>query len=254
MKACQSWLTFWALYTCILVLLHEFIMNHTKLTNKKRVAEGSFEFSFERPEGFMYRAGQYIDLTDSKGATRSFTLSSAPFEHDLRIATRVTDSDFKRSLEDASLGTMFTFDGPFGSMILHNNITKPAVMFAGGIGITPFRSMIAQALYERTAHEIYLFYSNRKPEDAVFLNELQQCKGERLRFIPTMTNMVLSNLPWYGERGYINEDMLKKTVSDLSVPIYYIAGPPRMVSGIYQMLVKLSIDTDIIRSEEFAGY
>lgn len=230
---------------------------NTSLVSKEQVAEGTMLFKFEKPAGFEYRAGQSIDLTlmdppetDAEGNMRAYTLASSPFEDHLVIATRLRDTAFKRVLKSLEPGAPLAFEGPFGSFTLRNTTAKPAVFLAGGIGITPFRSMIRQSLHEKTGHAMMLFYFNRTPIDAPFLEELSKLQNNVFKMIVTMTR----DETWEGERGYITQELLRKYVPDLAAPIYYIAGPPKMVAGMYQMLVAAGIDTDNVRTEEFSGY
>ena len=151
----------------------------TELLSKAEVAEGTMAFHFRKPDGFDFRAGQTIDLTlidppesDGEGNTRTFSLGSAPAEPELMVATRMRPSAFKRVLKAASPGLGVKFEGPTGSLTLHKNANKAAVLMAGGIGITPFRSIVLQAAHERLSHQIYLFFSNRRPEDCAFLSDL----------------------------------------------------------------------------------
>ena len=234
-----------------------------RLKKKEEVAEGTMAFHFEKPADFKYKPGQHVDIklispseTDSEGNSRIFSLVSAPYEEDIVVATRMRPTAFKRVFGAAPLGTEVEFEGPFGSMVLHNDSEKPAVFLAGGIGITPFMSMVRHATNEKLPHKIYLFYSNRRPEDTAFLSELQgtQKKNPNFILIATMTDMEKSAKPWDGERGYIDGAMLKKFISDLTKPIYYLAGPPLMVQAMREMIVKAGVDEDNIRSEEFAGY
>ena len=143
-----------------------------------------------------------------------------------------------------------------GSLTLHKNSAKPAVLIAGGIGITPFFSIVRQADHDRAAHKLYLFYSNRRPEDAPFLEKLQALEktNPNFRFIGTMTEMPPSKKSWDGETGHIDQGMLSRHLTDLHRPIYYIAGPPALVAGMSDMLVGAGVDEDDLRSEEFAGY
>src|SRR5207248_133394 len=99
---------------------------------------------------------------------------------------------------------------------------KPAVFLAGGIGITPFLSMTLQAHRERSERDIYLFYANRRPEDAAFLDVLQETAAvhKKLRLIPTMSEMEHSARPWDGERGTVSAEMLARHVRELKGPIY----------------------------------
>ncbi len=103
---------------------------------------------------------------------------------------------------------------------------------------------------------MYLFYSNRRPEDAPFLEALQKLEktDSNFRFVGTMTEMPRSKKKWDGETGWIDKEMLSRHLSNLQGPIYYIAGPPAMVTGMRKMLVRSSIDEDDIRTEKFAGY
>src|SRR5262249_38343128 len=101
-----------------------------------------------------------------------------------------------------------------------------------------------------------LFYSNRRPEDAAFLEELQKVEqgNPNYKFIGTMTGMQKSRVPWQGETGYVSRQLLAKWIGNLSGPIYYSAGPPAMVASMRQMLTADGISDDDIRTEEFSGY
>ncbi|OHE54189.1 MAG: oxidoreductase [Thaumarchaeota archaeon RBG_16_49_8] len=234
----------------------------TSLTGREEVCFATMSFNFEKPEGFQYKAGQHVDITlinppetDEEGNTRTYTLSSAPFEEKLTITTRMRDTAFKRSLKTVALGTEIELEDPSGSFRLHKDASKPAVFLAGGIGVTPFYSITKQATKDKQPHTIYLFYSDQKPEDAAFLKDLQNLEKENRNFklIATMTR-VKKGPSWQGETGHINIEMLKKHVPDLSTPIYYIAGPPGMVEAMQKMLLDGGIDEDNIRTEEFEGY
>ncbi len=234
-----------------------------KLKNRRQVAEGTMAFYFDKPAGFEFAGGQSIDLTlieppqtDPEGNTRAFSLASAPHEPDLVVATRMRDTAFKRVLKTMPLGAEVKIEGPFGSMTLHRKSTRPAVMLAGGIGITPFRSMLCQAVNSDAGPPLLLFYSNRRPEDAAFLAELQELALRYAKFtlISTMTKPTGSKIAWNGETGYINKDLLAKFVSDLTQPIYYAAGPPALVAAMKDMLRDAGVDDGDINSEDFSGY
>jgi ferredoxin-NADP reductase len=239
-------------------------MTHTTtLLRHEAVADGTMRFYFAKPAGFEYRAGQTIDLTlvnppetDAEGNTRTFSLVSAPQDETLSIATRMRESAFKRVLKALPEGTDVQVDGPMGSFFLQENTSRPAVFLAGGIGVTPFHSMIVDAAHLQSAHELYLFYSNRRPEDAAFLSELSAIAAHypRFHFVPTMTDMEKSSQSWEGERGYITAEMLQKYLPQGSMPIYYLAGPPTMVTAMRTLLNGMGVSNDDIRTEEFAGY
>ena len=234
-----------------------------RLLGRDEVAEGTMAFYFEKPSGFDFKPGQSADLTlfnppetDSEGNTRTFSIASAPFEGKLTFATRMRDTAFKRSLKRLPLGTGVKIDSAMGSFTLHKNSAKPAVFLAGGIGITPFFSIVRQADHERAPHKLYLFCSNHSPEDAPFSEALQKLgmTNSNFHLVGTVTKMSGAKNKWDGETGRIGKEMLSRYLSDLQGPIYYIAGPPAMVTGMRRMLVAASVDEDDIRTEEFGGY
>ncbi len=235
----------------------------TRLKNRFPVAERTMAFQFEKPPHFSFRPGQWIDITllhpseaDAKGNVRGFSIVSAPYEDMLMIATRMRDTAFKRELARMPLGTEVQIEGPGGSLALHNNSARAAVFLAGGIGITPIRSILLRAAKEKLPHRIFLFYSNHRPEDSPFLDELMALQRENLNFtlIATMTRMNESSRPWTGARGRIDQEMLSRYVSAEKSPIYYVVGPPGMVNATRDLLVQTGVDEDDIRTEDFSGY
>lgn len=235
----------------------------TRLLRAETVADGTMAFHLAKPHDFEFRPGQSIDLTlldppetDAEGNIRTFSLASAPFQDELMVATRIRDTAFKRVLSKAVPGLEMNIEGPSGSFVLHRKVEKRAVLLAGGIGITPFLSMVQDATHGRTEHQIWLFYSNRRPEDAPFLDLLTGAAKQNPRFhlISTMTEMSKSKQEWRGETGLINKDLLLKYLESLQGPIYYLAGPPAMVAAMRHILIEAEIDEDDIRTEEFSGY
>lgn len=236
-----------------------------RLKDRQEVADRTLAFRFEKPPGWTFKAGQYIEITlpnstasDAEGNDRVFSVASAPHEETVMVATRMRHTSLKLALRDLPLESMVRLDGPFGNMTLHNNASRPAVLLAGGIGVTPFRSMVFRAARERLPHRILLFYSNRHPEDAPFVEELQALErnNPNYRFIATMTKPGTSGRPWQGKTGYVDWAMISEGLKDaaLRAPIYYIAGPPGMVHAMQTMLHGAGVDEDDVRLEEFAGY
>jgi ferredoxin-NADP reductase len=237
--------------------------HEVRLQGREEIAEGTMAFHFEKPTDFSFKPGQALDIvlihppnSDAGGARHTFSLISAPFQGELAIATRMRDSAFKRALRALPIGSPAKVEGPFGSLTLHNNRARPAVFIAGGIGITPFMSILRQAARDQLPQQLILLYSNRRPEDAPFMAELQQLErqNKNFRLIATMTEMNKSSRPWEGETRLIDENLVKRVGSDLSAPIYYLAGPPSLVAALREILNRTGIDDDDIRSEEFHGY
>lgn len=235
----------------------------TKLKSKDEIAAGTMAFRFEKPEGFAFKAGQFGDFTlvdpsetDAEGNVRGFSLASAPYEGDLMFVTRMRDTAFKRVLRTMEVGAEIALDAPYGSFTLHNNAKKPAVFLTGGIGVTPVRSIVLQAAHDKLPQKIFLFDSNRRPEDSAFIDELTNAQrmNPNYTFVGTMTEMEKSGQKWDGETGYVTKAMLEKYVGDLTLPIYYVAGPASMVTAMRKTLNEAGVDDDNIRTEEFSGY
>lgn len=238
-------------------------IHETRLVRREAVAEGTMAFYFAKPPGFGHEAGQSLLLTlvsppetDGEGNSRTFTIASAPHERELMIATRMRDTAFKRVLKTAPLGTTVSIDGPNGEMVLHDDVTRAAVFLAGGIGITPFLSIARHAATERLRHSLYLFYANRRPEDAAFLAELQRLEqlNPNYRLIAIMAEPEKSAQVWSGETGFIRRALLERHLADVTSPVYYFAGPPPMTTAVRTMLEEIGIGEQAMRYEEFYGY
>lgn len=233
-----------------------------RLRSREEIAAGTMAFRFEKPPGFAFKAGQAVDVVlpgtgpDGQPLRHTFSPASAPFEDRLEIATRMRASDYKRALAALPLGAAVAIEGPSGSLTLHNDRSRAAVLIAGGIGITPFMSMLRQAARDREPRRIALLYSNRRPEDAAYLDELLHLarSDERLRLVATMTQVPQSARPWHGPARPIDAAMVAAAAEGLPAPIYYVAGSPAMVDAMRGLLNEAGIDDDDIRSEDFYGY
>jgi ferredoxin-NADP reductase len=242
----------------------------SRLAERHEAAENTMAFQFEKPAGWTFKPGQFVDITllnppetDAEGNTRAFSISSAPQEPTIMVTTRLRDTAFKRVLKNLPLQSEVKIEGPFGNLTLHNNATRPAVLLAGGIGITPFRSIVVHAAKAKLPHHIFLFYSNRRLEDAAFLEELQTLETQNVNYklIATVTEVEKSTRLWKGEVGMIDHKMLDRHLKPAASPqghsagpIYYIAGPPQMARDLQTMLANTGVDSDDVRIEEFSGY
>ncbi|MBS9534354.1 FAD-dependent oxidoreductase [Mycobacterium sp. M1] len=234
------------------------------LIRRELIAEDTMAFYFAKPEGYEFQPGQSFQLTlidpppaeDRGGATREFTIASAPHEPELMIAMRLRDSGFKDLLKDAPPLTSVTISEADGDLLLHRDVARPAVLLAGGIGITPFLSIARHAAHASLEHPIHLFYSNWRPEVAAFLPELQAiaAANPNFRLVTVMTEPEKSIQPWSGETGVIDPELLRRHLDDLAKPVYYLAGPPAMTLAMLDMLLDLGVEDGAIKSAEFLGY
>jgi ferredoxin-NADP reductase len=235
----------------------------TTLIGSATVAEGTMAFRLAKPAEFKFEAGQSVNVslidppeTDGKGNARTFSIVSAPHETELVVATRMRDTAFKRVLKGMPAGGRIQLRGPAGKFTLDGADARPAVFIAGGIGITPFVSMLRHAAHSRLARDLWLFYSNRRPEDAAFLDELSALtrRNPRYRFVGTMVEMAKSSRPWDGETGLLDRAMIERHLKNLSAFVYYAAGPPGLVEAMQKMLTDAGVREDAIRTDEFFGY
>ena len=230
-----------------------------KLKRRAVVASGTESFLFERPPRFDFTAGQFLEMTlavaPPEDDLRSFSISSAPCEPELMITTRLRDSAFKQALRELQPGAEVQIAGPYGSFVLKSDAPRPLVFVAGGIGITPIRSILTQAAFDADLRETFLFYSNRRAEEAAFVEELarMESRPSGLRLVSTLTGAEATNEGWAGEQGRVDLDMIARYV-DPAAATFYVSGPPAMVSGLRDVLAGSGIERGRIRIERFDGY
>ncbi len=240
-----------------------------KLLEKRDEAKGTKSFFWQPEKTVDYLPGQYFYYTlpsltfpDPRGATRHFTISSSPTEGNiLRLTTRIREeSGFKKSLDALPKEAEIEGEGPNGTYILNDNEEGIQVFLAGGIGITPFRSMIKYATDKGLKIPIYLVYSNSLPEEIVFKDELKELESKNLNLKTALTvsKPEESKEKWNGLTGRIDEKLLQKLIDDWKLRIedctWWVCGPPGMVDAMQTVLGNLKISAGKIRTEKFTGY
>jgi ferredoxin-NADP reductase len=232
----------------------------TRLLGSQEVARGTLAFRFERPDGFAFKAGQAINLalvdppeTDAKGNSRTFSVASAPGEESVQVATRMRDTAFKRVLGSLAAGAEVKLRGPMGNFTLPADRAKPAVLLAGGIGITPFMSMLREEERAGSKRPRVLLYANRSPADAPFLAELRGLarSGTGLRMVSVVTETAPAPGTW---GGIADPEFLARELRDAAGAAYYLAGPPGMVGALRKALGAAGVQPGDIRTDEFYGY
>ncbi len=235
----------------------------TRLAGKREVAEKTLAITLEPiGERLEFQAGQACDLIlpnpayqDDRGNRRTFTVASSPGDDRLLFAMRLTGSALKRSLSEAPPGTEIEIEGPFGVLTLHEDPARPAVFLAGGIGITPFRSIIKDVTEKKISRRMTLVYSSRSASGMAFLEELESWERENpnFRLIATLTQPEPGE-PWSHHRGRMDLEFLKKHLGRLEEAVYYIVGPVGFVSALQAALPQVGVDPKDIVAEEFWGY
>lgn len=234
----------------------------SELIKKEKVSADAYSFYFKRPKDYEFKPGQYlrieieIENPDVRGNSRLFTISASPTETDLMITTRIIQSSFKKTLKQMKNGTKVKIFGPYGAFTLNEEDLRPRVFLAGGIGITPFHSMIAYVVANNLSIPITLFTSFKIPEEIVYGDQMREiAKNYKwFKLIETVTRPEESKIPWKGLTGRISADLIKDSILDLPSSIFYISGPPKMVDALSETVKSLNIPQENIKIEKFTGY
>jgi glycine betaine catabolism B len=223
---------------------------------------------------FNYTAGQFafFDIggvyNDPKGPIRHFTISSSPTENFIMFSTRIRDSPYKQRLSTLEKGVKVKVRGPEGQFVLHQDYSKPTVFLSGGIGVTPFRSMVKYATDKQLPIKIIMFDSNRNRNNILFRKEFDDWANtnKKLRIIYTISeeedqeheqSSSAAKNDWNGEYGHIDKAMILKYLdtNELNNSVFYICGPPSMLKAMQSLLQEeLEIPKERIKVEEFTGY
>lgn len=213
-------------------------------------------FRFRRPEGLDYDPGQYMYVTimiDGEKQTKHFTISSSPTESDfIEFTKRITDHEFSKALNKLKVNDWAFIEAPEGEFTFKGEYPKVALI-TGGIGITPFRSMIKYCTDKSVQSQITLLYGNRNEETIAFREELAELAKQN----PNITIVHTLSQPsesWKGRRGYVDLQMIKEEIPDYSEQVFYVCGPPGLVTSILNVLKTLEIPEEKTKVERFPGY
>ncbi|OHA62954.1 MAG: hypothetical protein A2748_00545 [Candidatus Wildermuthbacteria bacterium RIFCSPHIGHO2_01_FULL_45_20] len=224
-----------------------------KLTfvEKQRETKDCFSFFFQTEQPISWKAGQYLHITlphqnpDARGIKRYVTIASAPYEGHIRITMRIDplhSSSFKKALMDLRKGESMESSDPRGNFTV-DDPSQPMIWIAGGIGITPYRSILADLDYRREPINVQLLYANRD-RDIVFKDTLENIARTHEHF----------RISYAVDPIRINADFIHKNVPDLALPIFYLSGPLSMVNMLEQELHVLGIPDTRIKTDHFPGY
>lgn len=221
-----------------------------RVITSRIIAQDAREVVFEVDDkNFKFVPGQYVHVyipelkfPDPRGNHRDFSIASLPGETKLKIAFRDSGSGFKRTLSLIDENLDIEITGPFGNFVLPKKLTRPIIFIAGGVGVTPFFSMISELIKKKTKHPLHLLYVNSNQKRAIYLKELKEMAAKN------------ANFTLQEKYSHLNEADLRDAANLFKNPVWYLAGPPHMVAKKERILLLQGISDKDIYKEEFSGY
>ena len=222
-----------------------------ELIKKIKETKDTFSFIFQPENEISWTAGQFILYriphrdADERGIKRYFTIATAPYEKNIMLTSRFdfkNGSSFKKALYELKPGSTVEASDLEGSFVVKDP-HKKYVFIAGGIGITPYRSILMDLIHRGLNPDVTILYGNKDP-DITFKGLLDKLKGSNLWI----------NIDYIIEPDLINEEVIRRNVKDVYNRIYYISGPFNMVSIMKRILLKMNIDEKDMVIDYFPGY
>ena len=233
----------------------------TEFVKKQKESKDAYTFYFQRPKEFEFTPGQYLKLfleipnPDNRGSSRYFTISSSPKKLEyLTITTRIIKSSFKLKLDSLNPGDRIIAFGPIGYFDFFPEKQKKVVFIAGGIGVTPFHSILKTFDLNKLRTNFILFNSFDFKENIIFYDEFKKIEKENPNSTIIYTLTKDKNNYSDFEKGRIDENLLRKNIDKMNECNYFITGPEVMVNSIYELLKKMKVPEEKIFKEDFPGY
>ena len=227
-----------------------------KVVESHRITPSIHKILLKKPDAFRFLPVQFTFLsmmTEEGMDTRPMSIATSPTRPNLEYAVRVSDSSYKSAFASLKPGDSVTVQGPYGDFILDEK--RPAVLVAGGIGITPLKGMAEYAADRKLQIPVRLLYSNRTTDEIAYRPELEELEKHNPKFtvFHTVTGENVSK-DWEGLRGRINREYLLKASEGLERPNYYLCGTPSMVKACFDLLQCMEVSEHNVSYEVFRGY
>ena len=226
-------------------------------------ANETCDYVFDVDQKIEYKPGQYLEWTlahqasDARGVRRYFTIASSPTEKDLRIGVKFypNPSTFKVILGDMQVGEKIVASQLAGDFTMPTDVTKKLVFIAGGIGVTPFRSMIKYMIDKREKRDVILMYSNREETDIAYRKIFDEAKNRLgIKTIYTLTDKEKVSANWQGGVGFFTEESIRKAVPDFAERTFYLSGPQSLVLAFEETLGNMGVSRTQIKTDYFPGF
>jgi ferredoxin-NADP reductase len=233
------------------------------LKDRITLAPDTYEFVFSSNRKLKFEAGQYLEWTlphekaDGRGIRRYFTIASSPTDPDIRVGVKFykPSSTFKDKLLALKRGDTIVASQVAGDFTLPENKKKKLVFIAGGIGITPFRSMIEYMIEKKEKRDIILLYSNKTVEDVAYAELLDRAERELgIETLPIISNQTPEMLARGDFPTTIDQHLIRSQIPDYEDRIFYISGPHGMIEAFSTLLRQLGVPRIHIHKDFFPGF
>jgi ferredoxin-NADP reductase/Na+-translocating ferredoxin:NAD+ oxidoreductase RnfD subunit len=224
---------------------------------------GLMDFLYVPSPALAYQPGQYMEWTldhprvDSRGKRRYFTIASSPTERSLRIGVKFAEagSTFKQALlAHTERGTEIVAAQVAGDFTLPRDPQQKLAFIAGGIGITPFRSMAKYLTDRRERRNVVLLYANRRYDEILYQDVFDAARRViRFRTVYVLSDPTSAPGWWYGERGRIDAAMIARQIPDYRERRFYVSGSPALVQSVLAALRRLGVKPSQIKTDYFTG-
>lgn len=248
--------------------IYSYVVSYKKrltlsLIKKVKLASDTYDYVFFPNEKFEFTPGQYFECTlphlfpDNRGIRRFFSIASSPTEPDVTIGVKFyrPSSTFKKELISMKYGDKIYANQLSGNFTLSDKFTDKFVFIAGGIGITPFRSMLKELIDNNTKRDIVLFYACSKEDEFVYKEVLEEASDKlQIKTFYLITRKENTPKNWKGESGYLNTTLVANKVPDYYNRKFYISGPNKMVDANKKVILELGVPERNIVTDYFPGY
>ena len=213
-------------------------------------------FRFPQPAELNYKAGQFFFVTlkrDGEELRKHFSFSSSPTEKTyIEFTKKLSDSDFSAALKALKAGDWARIDAPYGEFTFEGEHERIGLL-AGGIGITPFKSICQYCTDMNLDTKVTLLYGNRTENDIAFRKQLEvlQRQNKNLKIVFILNE---ADSSWKGAKGLITAELVKKEIPDYKETMFYTCGPPKMVEIMEKLVAQLGLPETQLKREYFTGY